>query len=199
LPLDDDLRDELLPEEVLRDEPPPDDDALFDLLRDEVVFDLPLDEPALPLFDPPELFDELERPLPPDDFDEPLDFRPEDEDDEDDLDRPDELEERPPEVDFEPPLLERDDELLPLDDRPPLLEADERPRPDEVIVSDAAPIAPMAAPDAAPVIISPAKSMTLSTIADVVLFEPDDLPRDEVDEDDELSFREPLDRVLFAI
>jgi hypothetical protein len=57
----------------------------------------------------------------------------------------------------------------------------------------------MAAPDAAPVIISPATSMTLSTIADVVLFEPDDLPRDEVDEDDELPFREPLDRVLFAI
>ena len=174
----------------MRDEPPPVDAELFDL---------PLDEEVLPLllFEPPELFDEPDRP-PLDDLDELLAFRP-DEDDEDDFERPDELVDRPPELDFDRlPPFERDAELLPLGDRPPVREPDERPPPDVVIVSAAAPIAPMAAPDAAPVSISPATSITLSTIADVVVFEPEDLPRDEVDED-ELFFRELLELDLLAI
>ena len=194
------LRDELLPDD-LRDEPP-DDDELFDLLPDEVLFDLPLeDEPEPLLLDAPELLDELDLPLPPlADFDEPPDLRPADEDDVEDFDRPDELDDRPPELDRDafPPLLERDVALLPLDERPPLRDDDDRP-PVEVIVSAAAPIAPIAAPEAAPVMISLATSMTLSTIADVVLFDRDDLPRDEVDEDDEPRFRELLDRVCVAI
>jgi len=190
------LRDELLPVDVFRDEPPPDDDELFDLPPDEELFARPPDDDdlELPLLEPSELFDEAERPLPPEDFAERLDLRPDEDDD--DLDDPDE---RPPELDFDPPPLVRNEVLFPLDERPPLRDADERPPPEDVIVSAAAPIAPIAAPDAAPVIISPATSITLSTIADVVLFDRDDLPRDEVDEDDEPLFREPLDPVLFAI
>ena len=64
--------------------------------------------------------------------------------------------------------------------------------------SAAAPIAPIAAPAAAPLIISPATSMTLSTMPDVELLDLDDLPRDEVDED-ELLLREPPELDLLAI
>lgn len=219
-PEDDDLLDafdvdpllDLLPADRpvddLRDDDPPDE--VFDLLPDEELLDPRLDDELLPLplfeplvvfaelvLPPVELFDELDRPA--DDLDEPLAFRPEDDDDEDVLDLPDEPDELRPELDFDlpPPLLDREDELLALVDRLPLLDADERP-PGDVIVSAAAPIAPMAAPDAAPVRISPATSITLSTIAVVVFFDLDDLPRDEVDED-ELLFRERAELDLLAI
>ena len=162
---------DLLPAErplldVFLDDSEPDDDELFDLPPDEEVFDLLPDKELLLLllFEPTELFDELVR-LPAGDLDEPFDFRPF-EDEEDDLDLPAEPVERPAEPDF---------------DRPP---------PDAAIFS-------AAAPAAAPLMISPATSMTLSTIPDE-LRDLDDFPRDEVDED-ELLFREPPDLDLLAI
>ena len=202
-PLLDLLPAERPPLDDLRDELPPDDKDVFDRPPDEALFDLPLDDELLPLllFEAPELLDELDLPppglfveldLPPlDDFEEPLAFRP-DEDEEDDLARPVVLDDLPPELDFDRllPALDREDELFPLVDLPPLREPDARPPLVDVMFSAAAPIAPIAAPAAAPLIISPATSMTLSTMPDVELLDLDDLPRDEVDED-ELLLREP--------
>jgi hypothetical protein len=188
-----------LPDNFL-DEPPPDDDEVLDRSEDDELFDRPLDDELLPppLFEPPELFDELDRLLPPDDFDEPLVLRPDDDED-DDFDLPDAPEKPAPDFDrLLPPSLDREDEVFtPVDRPPPLCDADERPRPDDVRFSEAAAIAPTAAPAAAPLIISPAMSMTLSTMADELL-DLDDLLRDEVDED-EPPFREPLDLDLLAI
>jgi hypothetical protein len=123
--------------------------------------------------------------------------------DDDDLDEPDErppfevdcalvLPPLDPDVDLRVPPAERP-ELLP---RPPL--DDEEPdRPlDDVIVSAAAPTAPTAAPAAAPLRMSPATSMTLSTIpAEVDFLGRADPPRDDFDED-ELLFFELLELVL---
>jgi hypothetical protein len=100
----------------------------------------------------------------------------------------------------EPPFdLLEDNELLPLplfDRLPPL---DEETRlPDPAMFSATAPIAPTAAPVAAPLSISPATSTTLSImLAEVDLFDLE-LPFDEVDED-VLFFFEPLEIVLLAI
>jgi hypothetical protein len=116
------------------------------------------------------------------------------------LDLPDELDERP-EIDFDrPPPLERDDELLPVVERPPLRDPDERLLPEAAIFSAAAPIAPTAAPAAAPLMISPATSISLSTIPDVdeVFRDLDDRRFDE-DVEDELLLREPPELVLLAI
>ena len=109
------------PLDVFLDEPPPDDEDVFDRTPDEALLDLPPDDELLPLllFDLPVGLDELDLP-PLDDFEVPLAFRP-DEDEEDDFERPDEPDDRPPELDFDPPpLLEREDELFPLVDLPPL-------------------------------------------------------------------------------
>jgi hypothetical protein len=182
--------------EALRDEPPPDDEELFDLLPEDERFDAP-DEERLPpvLFESPESFDEREpvalelfavadRP-PPADLEELADFWV---DEDDDLLRLAGLDEPLEELDFDrlPPLLEREAAPFPLVD----LDADDRPPTDEAIVSAAAPIAPAAAPVAAPLIISPATSITLSTMSVVELFDLDDLLRDELDEEEPL-LREP--------
>ena len=96
-------------------------------------------------------------------------------------------------------LLDEDDDrafVVPV--RPLSFERDDEFR-DEVrdgdIVSAAAPTAPTAAPAAAPVKISPATSMTLSTNLDVVDF------RDPVDlrVDEELLFLVLLERDVLAI
>ena len=176
-----DLPDELDPDDVpelfpVELRPPPAEDFAVDV-RPEV--DLPLPE-------------ELERPL----VLLPLD-------EVDDLDEPDErplveadfalvLPPLDPDVDLRVPPPERL-ELLPRplrDDEDP-----DRPRGD-VIVFAAAPTAPTAAPAAAPLRISPATSMTLSTIPDEVDFlERADPPRNDFDED-ELLFFELLELVL---
>jgi hypothetical protein len=127
---------------------------------------------------------------------------------EDDVDRDEPDERPPPEADLPLELVLPDPdvdlrglpperlELLP---RSPLDDEElDRPR-DVVIVSAAAPTAPTAAPAAAPLRISPATSMTLSTMPDEFAFlERDDPPRDEFDED-ELLFFELLELVLLAI
>lgn len=197
-PVDEELPDffddaslDLLP---LEREPPA--DLRDELPDDDELLDLPPDEELLLLFAPPELFDELERPLPPDDFDELAALRPDDEDDAD-LDLPDEADEPP---DLPPPLLalEREEVLFAPEDRPLLRDEVVRPPP-APIFSAAAPTAPIAAPAAAPLMISPATSITLSTIFDeLVRRDPDDRPFDEDDEDG-LLFREPLELLLLAI
>jgi hypothetical protein len=164
----------------LRDAAPDDDDELFD--------PTPEDE-LLPLFALLEPFDEFDRAPPLDVFDEPADLRPV-EDDDADFDRPDDVDELRPDFDRPPPLspLVRKDELFPLDDRPPA-----------PMFSAAAPTAPIAAPAAAPVMISPATSITLSTIFDeLVRREPEDRRFDE-DDEDELLFLGPLELLLVAI
>jgi hypothetical protein len=198
---------------------------LADLEPLVVDLELPADfGPPLDLLDEldgddvPELFPvEVRPPLDPEDF--AVDDRPEVDlplpeelerppvllplDEVDDLDEPDErplveadfalvLPPLDPDVDLRVPPPERL-ELLPrplLDDEDP-----DRPRGD-VIVFAAAPTAPTAAPAAAPLRISPATSMTLSTIPDEVDFlERVDPPRDDFDED-ELLFFELLELVL---
>ena len=167
-----------------RDDDAP-DAAFFDVVDDERLLPLSVRELLLD-FDavlrPP---DELEfaRPLPLAFF--PVDFFVPD-------DVPDELLLPPPLV-FEP-VVERDDEDLraPVDlvppDRPRVVDDDP---PDGTIVSAAAPTAPTAAPAAAPLKISPATSITLLTILDVVdrleceeLFLEDPEPFLELDEED---------------
>ena len=170
-----------MPELFLADARPPLDPAADFAADDLPEVDLPLPE-------------EVERP--------PV-LLPLEEDD--DLDEP---VERPPDADFPLELvpLDPDDDLreLPLE-RPellprPLLDEEDPDRPrDDVIVSAAAPTAPTAAPAAAPLRMSPATSITLSTMpVESDFLERDDLPRDEVDED-ELLFFELLELVLLAI
>jgi hypothetical protein len=160
---DDDEPPELrLPDELLlplladEERPPEDDEADF-----RPPLELELDLPPLVLLPdevlPDELFpdellpDELlpDELLPDDEREEPLLLPPPDLEPE--LPDEDELDLLRPEVDREP------------DDRPLLVDAADRL--DGVIVSAAAPTAPTAAPVAAPVRISPATSITLSTIA----------------------------------
>lgn len=173
-----------------------------ELDRDDVPELFPVE--VRPPLDPAEDFAADDRPevdLPlPEELERPPVLLPLDEDD--DLDEPDE---RPPlEADFAPVLPPVDPdvdlrvppgrlELLP---RPPLADEEpDRPRGD-VIVFAAAPTAPTAAPAAAPLRISPATSMTFSTIPDEVDFlERADPPRDDFDED-ELLFFELLELVL---
>lgn len=184
-------------------------------------FDPPVDLPdELDRDDVPELFPALARPpldpeadfaaddrpevdLPlPDELERPPDLLPLEEDV--DLDEP--VDRPPPEADFPLALLPLDPDVdlreLPperpeLLSRPPPPDEDEPDRPrDVVIVSAAAPTAPTAAPAAAPLRISPATSMTFSTIPDDVDFlERADPRRDDFDED-ELLFFELLELVL---
>jgi hypothetical protein len=166
-----------LPADDLVDEPEfdvdfffaPDDEPL--LLPREVELEPPLLLPALvfPVREVDPVFE--------------LDVLP-DEVDEDDRVLPVDDEERP--------LSDLDRALLPVereaDLRPPVDLLDPDPlRPDGVIVSAAAPTAPTAAPAAAPLSISPATSITLSTITVVVDFV-DDEPRFD---EDELFFEFP--------
>jgi len=172
-----------------------------ELDRDDVPALFPVE--VRPPLDPAEDFAVDDRPevdLPlPEELERPPVLLPLDE--VDDLDEPDER--PPPEADFALvlPPLDPDVDVLPTErlellPRPPL--DDEEPdRPlDDVIVFAAAPTAPTAAPAAAPLRISPATSMTFSTIPDEVDFlERVDPPRDDLDED-ELIFFELLELVL---